>query len=198
MVWIGTVFRAMTPLAAFAVLTVGAGCGSRKPMDDKGSLISWSITDSAVNFANCADDPMFVSNFTAFPIQSVVAYRLAKDGQSATGVSCSDACSNCQVSCQDNTLSYTVAGDSLLLSAQQSQAIMGTNPVCNLNQTLSREYDDQGTTLSISDAYTLTLSGDTTQCGLVDSSEKMASPNGLGVEGCVVTFTGNASFYGSQ
>jgi hypothetical protein len=166
-------------------------CGSRKPMDGKGSVIFWTITDSAVNFVGCSDDPKFVSNFTAIAVGASFEYRLAKDGQTATSTSCTSTNPD---SCSDNPdMVFQVAGDELLFSQTLSSTV---TPTCSLQDSRNWDLVDSGQTLGVSISDALSLTGDATACAQVEQQQKAQSPNGKGIQGCIVNYALKASLGG--
>jgi hypothetical protein len=178
--------RAMTCASVCGLLLA---CGSRSPMDGKGTVIFWTVTDTADNFVGCSDDPKFQAGFTPIPVGSNFEYRLEKDGQTATGVSCTSTDPN---SCTDlANMVFQVAGDDLLLSQTQSSPTGTTG--CNLEESLNWDLTDNGQTLNISISDDLSLTGNATACAQVDQAQKSGSPNGKGIQGCIVNFSTQAS-----
>ena len=177
-------------------------------MDGKGSVLIWEVAQSKVDFVGCTDDSTFRSQpaFQPDPVGGVFAYRLEKDGQTATGQTCTcpaeclnpDQTCGCQISpswCQDAVpaMTFQVAGDELLLSSQQSSPIQGSS--CTLDESANWELGDQGTTMSWSVSHTLSLTGNATSCSQVDQQAKQSSTNGQGIQGCIFNFTDTLNYF---
>jgi hypothetical protein len=165
-------------------------CGARKPMDGKGSVIYWTVTDTAVNFVGCSDDPQFQANFTPIAVGSNFEYRLASDGQSATSTSCTTTNSN---SCTDNTsMVFQVAGDELLLSQTLNSPVTGST--CSIEDSRNWDLVDSGQSLGITISDALSLVGDATSCAQVQQQQINRSPDKKGIQGCIINYALKASF----
>lgn len=163
-------------------------CGPRQPPARPGQTIYWRVSQSSVDFTGCTDDATFRGGITAIPFDenTYVIYRMAKDGQTATAQTCTTFAVS---SCQDSTsgVVYQAAGAELLYSHESKQPI-GNSGACQVANAESWILTDQGTTLAVSIRSVLSLVDDPPACQQVEAQVKAQSPNGLGLQGCVVQY----------
>jgi hypothetical protein len=168
-------------------------------MDGKGSIIFWGITDESDAFVSCSNDPTFQSFFdpgtstsaffNQFKVNTLFAYLLSQDGTSATEEACGSTDPN---SCATTSSVFQVAGDQLLFAETQNIQFNGTT-ACQMQDSRNWTLTDNGTTLGMAVSDALSLIGDATTCSQLDQQQKSQSPNGLGIQGCIVNFTMSAS-----
>lgn len=161
--------------------------GPRKPGPHPGEQVFWRITSSDVAFGQCTDHPEFIAELAPIPFDenTYFAYRVSKDGKTAVVLDCA---TRSPASCKDNDLGveFQVSGHELFFSADHATAIDQTQ--CSLTASESWTLEDRGTTLDMRLGNVFGLQGDEADCAAVDASVAKASPNSLGIQGCVVTF----------
>lgn len=177
------------PRALFFGIFVLAACGGgpRKPGAEPGKTYFWRVVSSTVEFGTCTDDPDFRDGVKAIPFEenSYLMYQVAKDGRTATTVSCTrlDA-SSCSPA--ENPITFDVAATELSWSSETKQPFgMGG---CQLQDAQSWILTDRGPSLELAVTHALSLVDKPTDCDALEQQIKNTSPNGLGVQGCVVTF----------
>ncbi|MHB8875798.1 MAG: hypothetical protein ACYC8T_19090 [Myxococcaceae bacterium] len=180
-------------LLAAATLTLTA-CGPRTPGPHPNETMFWRITSSDVTTTGCTDDPGFRSQLSPieFNESTYLMYRLEKDGTQATALECASLDSrSCEVS--STGIVYKVAGHELLYVTDTKTPI-GTGG-CQLQGVQSWTLTDFGETLSIEITNTLGLVDSPSSCPGVEEQVKRQSPNGLGVQGCIVKYTVGATIH---
>lgn len=172
-------------VALFAL--VSACGGPRKAGAVPGETYFWKVVGSTVEFGQCTDDPEFRKDIQpiAFEDNSYLMYQVAKDGRTASTVSCTrlDAAS-CTPAM--NPLTFDVAGSELSMSIEDKNPF-GTAG-CQLQDAQSWILTDKGNSLDLAVSHALSLVDNQTECEKLDQNVKSNSPNMLGVQGCVVTF----------
>ncbi len=169
-----------------AVVVLLAGCGSRKG-PEAGVTYYWQIKSSSVEWgASCSDAPDFRASVTAPPADGTTyfTYRVEKDVKHATHMTCTsfDA-SQCTVA--TDGIVMDIAGSELTWSGQNSSQIGSS--ACNLVQDAAWTFDDQNLHFAMDMSNVLSLSGTKATCDGIEKNQRLKSPNGLGVTGCVVT-----------
>lgn len=175
----------------FLLMACGA-CGSYDGPQPN-AVYFWKLDSSTLAWGQCSDatdfrmgvDPLAVGDST------YVVYRVSADGKTATSQQCarldSSTCTDL-----DGGVRYEIVGRELTFTQAFTQPIEGSS--CALAQTQTWTITDQTRemTLDISNVLTLEASGsgpDAGSCAEVDAQLAARSPNGLGVEGCVITST---------
>lgn len=177
----------MRRLGWVALLAMVACGGPRKPGAVAGETYFWRVVSSAVEFGYCTDDPEFRADIQPIPFEenSYVMYRVAKDGKTASTVTCTRLDpSSCTPAAHE--LTFDVAG-SELSTALEGKSPFGTTG-CQLQDAQSWILTDRGPSLELSVSHALSLVDKPMECEALDKQIKDTSPNMLGVQGCVVTF----------
>ncbi|MBI3183872.1 MAG: hypothetical protein HYZ28_17180 [Myxococcales bacterium] len=173
---------------ALAALAALVACGPRQPGPRPGEVLFWRVTSSEVSFVECTDDPGFRDQLKPVAIDenTYLIYRVEKDGRRATALSCE---SFSAASCSDHPsgIVYEVAGNELFYSRETKDPI-GTGG-CMLQDAQSWVLTDKGVTLEMVASHVLGLVDSPTDCESLEAQVKRQSPNGLGVQGCIVRFT---------
>lgn len=146
----------------------------------------WQITTSTVEFGACSDAMDFRMGIAPVPISdnTFLIYKVSADGKQAVSQSCSRLdSSTCSPS--DAGVVFEVAGRELTFT-ESDKAPIGTTG-CSLQQTQTWTAIDATRALTVDIANVLTLVDSRPGCDMVEADLKMRSPNGLGVEGCVIT-----------
>lgn len=203
----------MTRLLTLA-LVLFAGCGPRAPGAQAKQTYFWRVVSSELQYGTCSDEPTFRAGLTPlkFEANSYLIYLVDKDGKTATTQACDrlDA-STCKPS--PTPLVFTIAGTELAFSAEQKAPILTNDTacgaltcdgahacvdgacavrspaVCQLLDTTTWLLTDKGPTGTLDITHVLSLVDNPTDCDAADKQIKAQSPNMLGLEGCVVTFT---------
>ncbi len=162
-------------------------CGPRKPIPEANQTYFWKVTTSDLSFGQCSDAPDFRAGITPIQIDanSYFVYKVSADGNTAT----SQACTSLNVStCStpSNAVTFQVAGSELTFAQENTELITSTK--CNLVQSETWTFLDQGTAFSLDINNVLTLTDSQVDCDKVELNLKKRSPNMLGVVGCVVSF----------
>ncbi len=175
------IFAALVPLLLVA-------CGPRKPGPHPGETIFWRITSSDAQPSGCTDDPSFTSQIKPIAVDAntYLIYRVDGQGKSATALDCTTFdTSSCQPS--SSGVVYDIAGHELLFATEAKTPI--DKSTCQLQSAETWDLTDQGTTLAITISDVLALVDDATACDKLETQVKAQSPNGLGLQGCMVNYT---------
>lgn len=146
----------------------------------------WQIKTSTVEFGACSDAMDFRMGINAVPISdnTFLIYKVSADGKKAA----TQACSRLDTAtCTDSDAGvvFDVAGRELTFTESEKSPIGTTG--CSLQQTQTWTALDATRTLTVDINNVLTLVDSRPGCDMVEADLKMRSPNGLGVEGCVIT-----------
>ncbi len=199
------------------VALLAAGCpGPRQPGAQPNVVYFWRLTSSAVEFnASCSDNAKFRADNPAYPVSKAedtnkngkldpgedldmdgvldgatyVMYKASEDAKKATLQRC-EFLSPSSCSPAPEEVVFDVAGGELTFTAQRKRGI--TPGMCNLLDTQSWLFTDKGQTLEAVISHTLSLVDDPVVCPQVEASQKASSPNGMGFEGCNLSFTFSA------
>jgi hypothetical protein len=146
----------------------------------------WQMTGSTVEFGACSDAMDFRMGIEPLPISdnTFLIYKVNADGKQAVTQSCSRLDSTtCAPS--DAGVVFDIAGRELTFT-ESDKAPIGTTG-CSLQQTQTWTAIDATRAITIDIANVLTLVDSQPACDQVERDLKARSPNGLGVEGCVIT-----------
>lgn len=177
----------MKRLIVFAVL-FAAGCGPRPAGAVANQTYFWRVTSSEVGFGACSDEPQFRMDLMPlkFETNSFLIYKVAADGKAAVMQKCDFVDpSTCTPSASN--IVFTVANPELLFSSE-GKSMFGTAG-CNLLDTTSWTLTDKSATGTLEITHVLSLVDNPMACMAAETQFKSQSPNKLGLEGCVVTFT---------
>lgn len=164
---------------------LGACGGSSGPVPD--ATYFWQLTSSAVEFGACSDDADFRAGLPPIELSenTFLVYRVAKDGRTAVSQDCTQLDARTCAPDAEGPV-FDIAGRELTFTRQLKQPIGTTG--CSLQQTETQVLTDNTRTMTLELQNVLTLVDAPAACGRVEADQKARSPNGLGVEGCVVTF----------
>lgn len=169
------------------LLLVGCGGGPREAGAVPGQTVYWKVVSSEVSFGACTDDPQFRDQIrpVAFEENSYFVYRVSGDGKTAATQDCKTfSASSCVDS--DPGLSFDLAGNELNLSRDLPSDIGDGG--CQLQTSQQWVGQDMGTALVLDVSNTMSLVNAPTECDRIEANVKASSPNGLGFQGCVVTY----------
>ena len=186
-------------LALLFLLSVAA-CGGRRPGPHKyerGRVTQWRVEDSSIAYDGCTDAPLWRSDIDVSPVTVgwYVAYMLSEDGTEAPDYDCDTTDTR---SCYLNPAEFTwqVEGHTVTYDPPP-WALDLTGTTCQLQLDRIWILEDEGTTAVLRGEETVSLIGDSTECGSVEDQIRAESPNGLGFQGCTATVIDNLSFFNS-
>lgn len=167
-------------------LVLATGCPGPATGPTPGGTYFWRVLSSTIEFGACSDEPTFRDGLRPVPFteNSFVVYRVADDGATAVTQDCSrlDA-QSCVTPAMPDT--YDISGFELTRSETFKNPIQ--NSSCMLSQNVNETIVESGRSMTFELISILTLTDSPTDCPNVESGLKRNSPNGLGVEGCVIT-----------
>lgn len=171
---------------AAVVLFLACG-GPREPGAVANDVVYWKVESSNIDFAQCSDDPQFRDQIQpiAFQADSYFVYKVSKDAKQATVQSCQNFDPS---SCKDSSpaLTFDVVGNELSLNREFKEEVGDAG--CNLQTIQSWVGEDKGTSLALNVSNTMSLTDAPAACDRIEQSAKQYAPNGLGYQGCVVTY----------
>ncbi len=146
----------------------------------------WQIKTSTIEFGACSDATDFRMGLTALPItdNTFVIYEVSPDGKQAVTQKC-DRLDSTTCTPSDSKVIFDVTGRELNFS-QTNKAPIGMTG-CSLQQTETWTLTDATRAMTLDLVNVLTLVDSQPACDQVEADLKARSPNGLGVEGCVIT-----------
>lgn len=152
----------------------------------KDATYFWQVKTSTIEFGACSDAEDFRSGLTALPItdNTFVIYKVSSDGTKAVTQKC-DRLDSATCTPSDSMVVFDVTGRELNFS-QTSKAPIGMTG-CSLQQTETWTLTDATRLMTLDLVNVLTLVDAPPACDDVENDLKARSPNGLGVEGCVIT-----------
>lgn len=146
----------------------------------------WQMRTSTLEFGACTDDADFRAPLTPLQLtdNTFIIYKVSSDGTKATSQKCERLDSK---SCTDSEsgVVFDVTGRELNFTRTEKVAIGTTG--CSLQQTETWTLTDATRAMTLDLVNVLTLVDSPPACDQVENDLKMRSPNGLGVEGCVIT-----------
>jgi hypothetical protein len=170
------------------ILVVTSGCGGAGSSLSPNAVVFWRLTSSALQFGQCSDDAEFRKGVKPIEVMpnSYLVYRLSADGKTATSQQCQ---SLDPASCGDapGPLVYSVNGRELTLTRSAKSPVGTTGCQLQLQDTWTLTDAKDTMTLDIDSALSLVDAPEA--CASAEAALKAQSPNRLGVEGCVVTFS---------
>lgn len=172
-------------LLLFAAFCFAVSCGQYTGPQANATYF-WQIKTSTVEFGACSDAMDFRMGIDPVPISdnTFLIYKVSSDGKQAVTQSCSRLDSTtCTAS--DAGVVFDIAGKELTFT-ESSKSPIGTTG-CSLQQTQTWTALDATRAITIDINNVLTLVDSQPGCDSVEADLKMRSPNGLGVEGCVIT-----------
>ncbi|MGV3624754.1 MAG: hypothetical protein ACO1OB_28300 [Archangium sp.] len=151
-----------------------------------GGTYFWRITSSTIEFGACSDEPTFREGLKPVPFgpSSFVVYRVAADGKTAATQDCSRLDAQSCTTPPDADI-YDISGFELTRSETFKNPIQ--NSTCMLSQNINETIVEDGRKMTFDLVSILTLTDAPADCENVEKGLQQNSPNGLGVEGCVVT-----------
>ncbi len=146
----------------------------------------WQIKTSTVDFGACSDAEDFRMGVTPVTISdnTFLIYKVTADGKKAVTQAC-DRLDSATCSPSDAGVAFDITGRELTFTESQKSPIGSTG--CSLQQTQTWTLTDATRLMTLDIANVLTLVDSPPACDQVETDLKKRSPNGLGVEGCVIT-----------
>jgi hypothetical protein len=180
----GAVLAAVLATACHSGVSTGT-TGPNGPSAD--GVWFWHLLTSTVDFGTCSDNVDFRKGAQPLTLtdNTYIVYRTSTDGKSAAAQSCPtlDA-SSCTPAA--GGLMWSVVGSELTAVTDKKDPV-GTGG-CALDQTQTWTLQDQGAKMTVEVDNVLTLVDSPSACATIEANLKANSPNGLGAQGCVVTF----------
>lgn len=187
-------------MMAIAALSISA-CGERAagPHEHEyGEATFWHVTGSSVSFAACTDSNNWQTQVEPPVIEdnSFLIYMLSDDGTTAAAQDCTTTlASSCSPS--STGIVFQVSGHTLTFDpAATTRPIVGST--CELEADELWTITDAGETAIMAIDVAFGLVGDPTVCAQLDADVIADSPNGTGIDGCVVTLGVDMEFYSSS
>ncbi len=181
-------------------LAIGA-CGERDagPHEHEyGEITFWRVTASNVSLAACTDSGNWQTAVEPPAIEenSFLIYLLSEDGTTAAAQDCTTTlASSCGTS--STGIVFDVSGHTLTYDpAATTRPIQGST--CELEGDELWTITDAGETASMAVDVAFGLVGDPTACAQLDAAVIADSPNGNGIDGCVVTIGVEMEFRSSS
>lgn len=174
-------------LALTTLVLLACGCG-RNSKPEANTTYFWLVKSSTMDIGQCSDDPDFRKNFTPIAVgtNTYFTYKVDKTGKKATVQSCAALDTS---TCTDQTppIVFDITGNELDWNGESKSALGTTG--CNALQSQSWTFTDKVSTFTLASTSSYTLVDNQTACDRVEANLKAASPNGLGIVGCSVTWT---------
>lgn len=194
--------RSLLLVVVLVVLVVSTACGPREPGPHEaeyGEVFYWSVLAANVTFGeSCTDDLNFRQDIQPPEIteNSFVIYRLNEDGTEAVAQDCdttrADSCADSDVG-----ITFTVSGHDLVWDAEPMVQDV-EDSACDLEADQLWALTDQGETLDMAVAIQFGLVGDAATCDALQTQVESQSANDQGLDGCEVTLTVDAEFFGTD
>ena len=173
----------------------GSACGPRAAGPDEsefGKTFFWRVSeDVELNFEGCTDLESFRDDIEAPSVEenSFVIYKINAEGSEAISQDCETLATE---SCSDDEALYT--RDENTFEAVVDLPLLDFAGGCEGARRQVLRLIDEGETLSFSLQLELSLESPEQACSLLERQIREESPNGLGLDGCVVSLTTNAQF----
>ncbi len=147
----------------------------------------WQVESSTLEVGACSDAPDFRASVKPLELtdNSFIIYKVSSDGKQAVAQTC-DRLDSATCSPSASGVVFSVAGRELTF-VQSSKSPIGMTG-CNLQQTETWTLIDATREMTMSISNVLSLIDSPPACAQVEADLKMRSPNGMGVEGCVISF----------
>lgn len=176
------------------------GCG-RDPgpsSDEHGLVFYWEVTDSELVLGQqCSDSEGFPDALGLVPFEAgtYLVYQVSDDGTQAVDQLCETTESS---TCVDGGVVFDVDGSELIYDPDGDRTPIQGGGVCQLDVDERWVLVDEGSTLSFSTDILFTLAGPAGDCDPVQEAFEDEAPNGLGLDGCLATISGNADFFSAD
>jgi hypothetical protein len=141
---------------------------------------------STIEFGACTDDADFREPLKPLALtdNTFIIYKVSTDGTKATTQKC-DALDSSTCTDAAEPVIFDITGRELVRTRTEKVAIGTTG--CSLQQDETWTLTDATRAMTLDVVNVLTLVDSPPACDQVEADLKMRSPNGLGVEGCVIT-----------
>lgn len=147
----------------------------------------WQVESSTLEVGACSDAPDFRESVKPLELtdNSFIIYKVSKDGKQAVTQTCDTLDARTCGPSASNVV-FDIAGRELTF-VQSSKSPIGSTG-CNLQQTETWTLIDATREMTMSITNVLSLVDSPPACDQVEADLKQRSPNGLGIEGCVIGF----------
>ncbi len=176
------------PLLLVSLMLWGCGGPAREPGFQPGELLDWTLSDTELSFEDCTDAKTWRDHFAAYDFRRRVV-QVSESGQTAQLLICTSwSVSTCSPTDPASTLS--VDGATMQYTGARASAIAGA-PECMLGMAEDLQIVDHGHQMRETVRFQLYLLGEPARCAEVEAGTVAAGTNGLGIDGCRVTFRSN-------
>ena len=154
-------------------------------MQQANTLYFWKVTSSDAVFGACSDNADFRAGQKPieFTDKTYFAYKVDSTGKKATAQSCTARDAS---ACTPTTTVFDITGNHLVSTSSSNEPITGAT--CSIADLVTTTATDNGGTGTLELMHTYSLVDDQAACDKLDTNFKAQSPNGLGIQGCVITF----------
>jgi hypothetical protein len=174
---------------ALVTLLLAVACGPPpKPGPQPNVTYFWRVISSEVEFNSmCSDEASFrmANGPLKFESNSYVVYKASEDAKKATLMKCTmldpGTCTPA-----DSGVVFDVAGAEMTYATELRTAT--GSGMCRILDTQTWIMTDKGMTLDIEISDTLSLVDDPMTCDQLEANAKARAPNGMGFQGCTITF----------
>lgn len=152
----------------------------------KDATYFWQMKTSTLEFGACTDAEEIRAPLKPLPLtdNTFIIYKVSSDGTKAVTQKCERLdSSTCTPS--DSMVVFDVTGRELNFSTTTKEPVGMTG--CSLQSTQTWTIVDATRAMTLDIVNVLTLVDSPPACDDVEADIKARSPNGLGVEGCVIT-----------
>lgn len=161
-----------------------------------GNITFWQLSAVERTFTMCTNDPVFMAGFPD-PTSvegTVIAYRVADDGQSATEVRCTstnpDDCAPAEPARRFTVSEHTLTAEDAPVSAP----VVGLD--CSRFSQTVVQLVDEGDEASFQQSTRWTFSGTATACDALDEVFVRLGSNGMGLRSCEVRISARGEHLG--
>jgi len=162
--------------------------------DEHGLIFYWQVTSSDIAWGQqCSDAEDFRADLgpLAFEQDTYVVYRVSDDGTQAFDQLCGTTDSS---TCVDGDVVFDIDGHDLVYDPDAVRTPIENGGSCMLDADDRWVLTDQGATLDFGLEILFTLAGPSADCDPIQADLEDSAPNGLGIDGCLVTLSATADF----
>ncbi len=183
------------PIAALSAATLLACARDPGPStDEHGLVFFWQVTSSDIAWGQqCSDSDEFRGELGPIPFDAdtYVVYRVSDDGTEAYDQLCETTDSS---TCADGDVVFEIDDHTLTYDPDGERSPIENGGACMLDADERWILTDEGATLSFQTDILFTLAGPSSDCEPIQEDLESGAPNGLGIDGCLVTLSATADF----
>ena len=162
--------------------------------DEHGLIFYWQVTESDILWGQqCSDSDAFRADLGPIPFDgdTYVVYRVSEDGTEAYDQFCETTDSS---TCVDGDVVFEIDDHEFVYDPESTRSPIVNGGDCMLDVDERWVLIDEGSTLSFTSDILFTLAGPASDCDPIQEALVDDAPNGLGLDGCLVTLTASADF----